>query len=204
MIFVGKDDGDDETKKRKKRRKKKKKKRGEEHMREFEKFSSGSDGSENLEDVEYDSHDLLDHEDDDLLFRSDHEFSCESDVPDDQVQPVKLARTAKKKRGRKPKVEEAAVTSEDEDDDFACKACGKVKLQVFFVAIFSLFQFHEKNSSNSSEIPNLDFFILVAIFDPFNFTRKIPHCYAISILEKLASLEIFQESLFISKNSLSE
>ena len=126
LTFVGKDDKDDGTETPRKRRKKKKKKRGEEHIRQFEKFSSGSDGSENLEEIEYDSHDMLDHEDDDILFRSDHEFSCESDVPDDQVKPIKHARTAKKKRGRKPKVEETAVTSEEEDDDFACQACGKV------------------------------------------------------------------------------
>ena len=136
LTFVGKDDKDDGTETPRKRRKKKKKKRGEEHIRQFEKFSSGSDGSENLEEIEYDSHDMLDHEDDDILFRSDHEFSCESDVPDDQVKPIKHARTAKKKRGRKPKVEETAVTSEEEDDDFACQACGKVSflttLKFFF------------------------------------------------------------------------
>ena len=72
---------------------------------------------------------MLDQYDEDNLFRSEHEFSCESDVPDDQVQPIKHARTAKKKRGRKPKVEEATVTSEEEDDDFACKACGKVSFK---------------------------------------------------------------------------
>ena len=43
-------------------------------------------------------------EEEDILFKSDHEFSCESDVPDGEIQEVKHARTAtKRKRGRKPK-----------------------------------------------------------------------------------------------------
>ena len=35
-------------------------------------------------------------EEGDNLFKSDHEFSCESDVPDEDWQPVKHARTATK------------------------------------------------------------------------------------------------------------
>ena len=125
-IFAGKD-GDDDAKKRRKRRKKKKKRRGEENLREFERFSSGSDGSENLEnETDHDDHDLLGVYDDELLFKSDHEFSCESDVPDDQAVQIKHARTAKKKRGRKPKAEAEAEEATSEEDDFACKICNKV------------------------------------------------------------------------------
>lgn len=55
------------------------------------------------------------------LFKSDHEFSPESDVDDTtQVQPVKRARTAKKL---------VTVSSSDEDEDInpkhACQVCHK-------------------------------------------------------------------------------
>ena len=65
-----------------------------------------------------------------LLDKSDHEFSCESDVPENEVKMVKHARTAplKRKRGRPPKQQqedEAMEQEEDaeQDDDFACKKC---------------------------------------------------------------------------------
>ena len=129
MLILGKEDGEGKRK-YKKRRKKKKNKRGEENLREFSRFSSGSDGSENLEEVS-DHDDLMDVDDDEMLFsRSDHEFSCESDVPDDQAVQIKHARTAKKKRGRKPKGESAEAASSEEDDGFACKACNKVSASV--------------------------------------------------------------------------
>lgn len=77
-------------------------------------------------------------EDDDNLFRSDHEFSCESDVPDDEAQPIKHARTAtKKKRKAKTKraksIDEPAAEEEIEDEEaeaeeeeaFACRKCDK-------------------------------------------------------------------------------
>jgi remodeling and spacing factor 1 len=75
----------------------------------------------------------IDH--DDNLFKSDHEFSCESDVPDEEAAPVKHARTgatkkrSKKQRAKRPKKAESSseeeVVEEDEEEveDFACKKC---------------------------------------------------------------------------------
>lgn len=64
------------------------------------------------------------------MFKSDHEFSCESDVPDEEAAPIKHARTGASKRGRKStkkavKESDDAEESESEDteDDFACKKC---------------------------------------------------------------------------------
>jgi len=92
------DDFKDPEKAKRKRKKKKKKGRGDVVNREFEKFSSGSDSNEGGPD--YDSPDMADYEgqvlDDNDIFKSDHEFSCESDVPDNEVQVVKHARTATK------------------------------------------------------------------------------------------------------------
>merc|ERR1711974_196811 len=97
-------------KKKRRRKKKKKNARDGQHLKEFEKFSSGSETG----DEEVTSGEVTVDEDliptakgrgkaDDDIFRSDHEFSCESDVPDEEAQPVKHARTAGKKRGRKPR-----------------------------------------------------------------------------------------------------
>jgi len=123
----------DEPKKKRKRKNKKKKKRGEENLRQFEKFSTGSDeNDEGLEAMSDDFEDYSHQEDiDRLLDKSDHEFSCESDVPENEVKMVKHARTApqKRKRGRPPKQQQDEPMEEEEDeedeDDFACKKCGK-------------------------------------------------------------------------------
>merc|ERR1712086_1180806 len=113
------------------RKVKTKKNRGDVVNREFEKYSSGSESNEDGD--EYESpppapEDLYDIN----PFKSDHEFSCESDVPDTEVQIVKHARTAtkggKQKRGRPPKIskmEEESEEEEEEDVEFACKKCGK-------------------------------------------------------------------------------
>ncbi|TRY70833.1 hypothetical protein TCAL_17263 [Tigriopus californicus] len=114
------DEGEgNKTATKRKRRKKKKKKRGEENLREFAKFSSGSSDDEGLEGEE--DEDLEgEHEEDDhdeVLFHSDHEFSCESDVPDGEAQPIQHARTAtkgkkrKKKKTRKTESVETVATS---------------------------------------------------------------------------------------------
>ena len=90
----------EEGKKKRKRRKKKKHKRGEEHMRQFAKFSSGSSSDDAGLEGESDDEDLhhldMEAEDEEAANanRSDHEFSCESDVPEDEWQPIKHAREA--------------------------------------------------------------------------------------------------------------
>ena len=98
--------------------------------REFAKFSTGSDDSnEGLEAMSDDFEDYPGQDDmDRLLDKSDHEFSCESDVPENEVKVVKHARTApqKRKRGRPPKQQDEPMEEEEEeDDDFACKKCGQ-------------------------------------------------------------------------------
>ena len=132
------EEGDDGKKKRRRKKKKKKNARDGQHLKEFEKFSSGSETG----DEEVTSGEVTGDEDlipaakgrgkaDDDIFRSDHEFSCESDVPDEEAQPVKHARTAGKKRGRKPRKkkeeerkEESSSEEEEQDDGFACAKCG--------------------------------------------------------------------------------
>jgi hypothetical protein len=82
---------------KRRRRKKKKKKHGERgHLKEFEKFSSGSDSNEDVEEEEEvdDAHVVDEH--DDNLFRSDHEFSCESDVPDEEAAPIQVRLRARR------------------------------------------------------------------------------------------------------------
>ena len=120
-----------ETKKRR-RKKKKKQKRGEEHMRQFAKFSSGSSSDDAGLEGESDDEDLhhLDMEEDmDEINanRSDHEFSCESDVPEEEWQPIKHARTATKKgrKRRKKVVEVEEEEEEEEEEEFKCKKCDK-------------------------------------------------------------------------------
>merc|ERR1712079_312293 len=84
------------AKKEEKIRKIKKKKAAWENVnKEFCKFSSGSDGSgiEDEEELEEIYHEIEDRE---LMFKSDHEFSCESDNDKDYVE-VKRARTRKDK-----------------------------------------------------------------------------------------------------------
>ena len=96
------DSSDDETVKEGRKRKRKKKKkpeelRGQEHLKQFSKFSSGSDsGDEDEDGEEIEEEVAADGGDRDDLFKSDHEFSCESDVSDDDFVPVKHARTATK------------------------------------------------------------------------------------------------------------
>ena len=62
--------------------------------------------------------------DDNDIFKSDHEFSCESDVPDNEVQVVKHARTAtkggKRKRGRPKKIEMQEEEEESEEEGKFC------------------------------------------------------------------------------------
>jgi len=107
-----------ELKETKIRKIKKKKATWENVNKEFTKFSSGSDGSglEDEEELEEIYHEIEDRE---LMFKSDHEFSCESDDDEDYVE-VKHARTGAGKKKKKK-----AESEEDEDDGFACVKCGK-------------------------------------------------------------------------------
>merc|ERR1719412_738996 len=95
---------------------KKKKAAWENVNKEFCKFSSGSDGEglEDEEELEELYHEIEDRE---LLFKSDHEFSCESEEDDDWVE-IKHARTGAAKKRRKKE------ESDEEVEEFACKKCG--------------------------------------------------------------------------------
>merc|ERR1712213_9885 len=98
-----------EKKEEKIRKIKKKKAAWENVNKEFCKFSSGSDGSgiEDEEELEEIYHEIEDRE---LMFKSDHEFSCESENDEDWVE-IKHARTgAAKKKKRKEE-------SDEEDDE---------------------------------------------------------------------------------------
>merc|ERR1712083_693148 len=120
-----------ESKKRKKKHKTKKN-RSDTVNREFEKYSSGSEEDEDGPDFESpEENEIIQDKIDDDLFKSDHEFSCESDVPDTEATIVKHARTAtkggKKKRGRPPKVakmesdESEEEEEEEEEEEFVCQ-----------------------------------------------------------------------------------
>merc|ERR1711872_63137 len=90
--------------KKEKKDKKKKSRDGEKMYHEFSKYSSGSDGTgmEDESDIAELYQEIAEEEDD--IFATDHEFSCESD--DDEKVTVKHARTRTK------------------DDEFPCKKCG--------------------------------------------------------------------------------
>merc|ERR1712130_800645 len=95
-------------------KKKRKKQPWETVNKEFSKFSSGSDGTgledEDLGDLEEMYHEI--EEERDILFKSDHEFSCEREDEDDKIE-VKHARTGAAKRKK-----------DEEEEVFACKKCG--------------------------------------------------------------------------------
>merc|ERR1712241_93242 len=90
----------------------------------FAKFSSGSDGSGLEDDEEQDIEDMYHaiEEERDTLFKSDHEFSCESEDEDDKIE-VKHARTGTNRK-RKRKVDYEEESDEEEAVPFACKKCG--------------------------------------------------------------------------------
>ncbi|KAG8237151.1 hypothetical protein J437_LFUL011200, partial [Ladona fulva] len=84
--------GEDGKKKHKKKKKKRKKKRGKKGNNPWE--SSDSSSSEEGEEEEEEEED----DDEVLVFKSDHEFSPESDLeqgPEEDVQPTRRARTAR-------------------------------------------------------------------------------------------------------------
>ncbi|KAG5892694.1 hypothetical protein JTB14_011154 [Gonioctena quinquepunctata] len=82
------------------------------------KSSSGSSEEEGEEEVE-DEEEIVE-EELPLEFLSDHEFSPESDLGSaDEYQPLKRARTAKRK------YEDDSVEAEKKEEDFPCQKCGK-------------------------------------------------------------------------------
>merc|ERR1712083_439751 len=58
----------------------------------------------------------------DTLFKSDHEFGCESEDEDDKIE-VKHARTGTNRK-RKRKVDYEEESDEEDAEPFACKKCG--------------------------------------------------------------------------------
>ncbi|XP_046742733.1 uncharacterized protein LOC124409265 [Diprion similis] len=107
-----------ETKPKKKHKTKIKKKKAESKFDETNPWRSSSGSSTEDED----DHDEDDDEEEEaesegsVLFKSDHEFSPESDLEkDEESEPLRRARTAQK----------AQSDDEEADDEYACQKCGK-------------------------------------------------------------------------------
>ncbi|XP_059351404.1 uncharacterized protein LOC130695810 [Daphnia carinata] len=125
------------------RKKKSKKDKRKHKKKKIDRPWDSTDSSEKSSESDVDGLDDLqvEEENEELVFKSDHEFSPESDLDDEEetVQPTKHARTARagivpKKRGRSKKVkveeeieeEEAVATEEEEEEEEAkCHKCGQ-------------------------------------------------------------------------------
>ncbi|XP_056634330.1 remodeling and spacing factor 1 isoform X2 [Diorhabda sublineata] len=98
---------------------KKKRRRGKKQRNKFDEnrpWQSSSESSEEHEEIE-EEEEVIEEYEPPLDFKSDHEFSPESDIENtDTYQPPKRARTARKK---------VEVDSEDAEEDFPCQKCGK-------------------------------------------------------------------------------
>ncbi|KYQ46402.1 Remodeling and spacing factor 1 [Trachymyrmex zeteki] len=109
----------EKEKKSKKRRRKRKKKKMLAKFNEANPWQSSSGSSSDEENDNEDEEEDMDEDmesEGSLLFKSDHEFSPESDLEKDQEpQPLRRARTAQKAQSH---VEEA-------EDEYACQKCGK-------------------------------------------------------------------------------
>ncbi|CAK9815566.1 Remodeling and spacing factor 1 [Anthophora quadrimaculata] len=106
-----------EKKSKKKRRKRKKKKMLAKfnEANPWQSSSGSSSDDENDNDEDEDEEEEIESEGS-LLFKSDHEFSPESDLEKDQEsEPLRRARTAQK----------AQSDVEEADDEYACQKCGK-------------------------------------------------------------------------------
>lgn len=80
-------------------------------------WSSGSEEQEEPDDEEYEEHHRYETDPGSPLFKSDHEFSPESDIEDEtQIIPMKRARTVRK---------ENAVDEGREEEEEACQKCNK-------------------------------------------------------------------------------
>lgn len=125
------DDDDDQplaqtTTPKKKKKRKKKKKTSSNNPWLSSSCTSSSSSDEELDEMELFAH----HEEDgdELVFRSDHEFSPESDNDQEYV-PVQHARTARSKRKQPAAQAPASSSSSSEeavehDDEDLCKKCG--------------------------------------------------------------------------------
>ncbi|KAK2585006.1 hypothetical protein KPH14_008535 [Odynerus spinipes] len=107
----------DKDMKSKRKRKKRKKKKMLSKFNEANPWQSSSGStSENDEDNEDEDEEEEIETEGSLLFKSDHEFSPESDLEKDQEsEPLRRARTAQK----------AQSDVEEADDEYACQKCGK-------------------------------------------------------------------------------
>ncbi|XP_017760092.1 PREDICTED: uncharacterized protein LOC108550760 [Eufriesea mexicana] len=110
-----------ETEKEKKSKKKRRKRKKKKMLAKFneanpwQSSSGSSSDDENENDEEEDEEEEIESEGS-LLFKSDHEFSPESDLEKDQEsEPLRRARTAQK----------AQSDVEEADDEYACQKCGK-------------------------------------------------------------------------------
>ncbi|XP_061942642.1 uncharacterized protein LOC108000251 [Apis cerana] len=110
-----------ETEKEKKSKKKRRKRKKKKMLAKFneanpwQSSSGSSSDEENENDEEEDEEEEIESEGS-LLFKSDHEFSPESDLEKDQEsEPLRRARTAQK----------AQSDIEEADDEYACQKCGK-------------------------------------------------------------------------------
>ncbi|KYN03841.1 Remodeling and spacing factor 1 [Cyphomyrmex costatus] len=109
----------EKEKKSKKRRRKRKKKKMLAKFNEANPWQSSSGSSSDEENDNEDEEEDMDEDmesEGSLLFKSDHEFSPESDLEKDQEsQPLRRARTAQK----------AQSDVEEAEDEYACQKCGK-------------------------------------------------------------------------------
>ncbi|KYN13723.1 Remodeling and spacing factor 1 [Trachymyrmex cornetzi] len=109
----------EKEKKSKKRRRKRKKKKMLAKFNEANPWQSSSGSSSDEENDNEDEEEDMDEDmesEESLLFKSDHEFSPESDLEKDhEPQPLRRARTAQK----------AQSDVEEAEDEYACQKCGK-------------------------------------------------------------------------------
>ncbi|KAG5340700.1 RSF1 factor, partial [Acromyrmex heyeri] len=109
----------EKEKKSKKRRRKRKKKKMLAKFNEANPWQSSSGSSSDEENDNEDEEEDMDEDmesEGSLLFKSDHEFSPESDLEKDhEPQPLRRARTAQK----------AQSDVEEAEDEYACQKCGK-------------------------------------------------------------------------------
>nr|XP_045592211.1 uncharacterized protein LOC123754093 [Procambarus clarkii] len=112
-------------KKERDRRKRKKKKRGKRRRTNpNDPWAHSSTSSSSSSEEEEEEEDLDDEEEENLIFKSDHEFSPESDIEEADAQPIKRARTAKKVTTESEVEDDDDDAEEDDDDQTQCTKCG--------------------------------------------------------------------------------
>ncbi|KAG7164131.1 Remodeling and spacing factor 1-like, partial [Homarus americanus] len=111
-------------KKERERRKRKKKKRGKRRKTNPSDPWAHSSTSSSSSSEEEEEEDMDDEEEENLIFKSDHEFSPESDIEEADAQPIKRARTAKKVTTESEEEDEDDEEEEEEEDQTQCTKCG--------------------------------------------------------------------------------